>query len=150
LRGGNQTGSDPGLANPFVVKTAPVVLHFDEHVIAAMKSADRYFSARGFPCSFARRRILDPMRDGVADQMNQGIRDLLHDVVIETSVFSNKFQIHGLAANLCGVARGAREPRVQIADGHHARFGDFILEVVSKLGEFIDVSAYAADKSAEL
>ena len=119
-------------------------------MIAAMKGAHRHFAARGFPRSVARRRIFDSVRDGVANQVNQRIGDLLHDVVVEPGVFSDEFQIHGLAANFGGVARRARETRVQIADRHHARFRDLILQMVSELGEFIDVPAHAADKSTEL
>src|SRR5258708_32858126 len=89
--GGTQTGSDSGLANPLVVEPAAVVLHFDKNVIAAMKGAYGHFAARGFPRSFARRRIFNSMRDGVANQMNQRIGDLLHDIVVEPGVFSNEF-----------------------------------------------------------
>src|ERR1700676_979927 len=83
FRDGNQTGSDGRLANPLVVEPAAVVLHFDEHMITAMEGAYGHLAARGFPGPFARRRVFNSMRDGVANQVDQWIGNLLHDVVVE-------------------------------------------------------------------
>src|ERR1700733_3047587 len=90
------------------------------------------------------------MCDGVSHQMNQRIRDLLDNIIVELcfSAFFNQF--HWLAANFRGVARGSREARVQIADGHHARLREPVLQMMRKLGELVDVHANASDKSAEL
>src|SRR6202043_1593717 len=96
LGGRNQTGSDSGLTNPFVVESAAIVLHFDKDVIAAVEGAYGHLSVRGFSRSFARWCIFNPMRDGIANQVNQRVGDLLHDIVVEPRVFSNEFQIYEL------------------------------------------------------
>ena len=49
-----------------------------------------------------------------------------------------------------GVAHGAGKARIKIADRHHARGGDFVLQVVRELGEFIDVGIDAAHEAFEL
>ena len=49
-----------------------------------------------------------------------------------------------------GVANGAREQGIESADGHHARGGDFVLEVVGELGELVDVAFDAIDVALEL
>ena len=49
-------------------------------------------------------------------------------------------QFDGLAGSFRRIADGARKARVEIADRHHARGGDFVLQVVRKLGEFVDVA----------
>src|SRR6202008_4429692 len=101
------------LANQFVVEPASVVLHFDEDVVAAMESAQRDPSTRGLSRSGARRFVLDSVRDGVADQVDQRIGYLLDDVVVEARVFADQLEIDSLAAHFGGVPSCSRKTRIQ-------------------------------------
>ena len=56
----------------------------------------------------------------------------------------------GLPRALRCVAHRARKARVEIADRHHARSSDFVLQVVRELGEFVDVRIHAAHEAFEL
>ena len=56
----------------------------------------------------------------------------------------------GLPAAFGGVADRARKARIEIADRHHARGRDFVLQVVRELREFIDVGIHAAHEAFEL
>ena len=59
-------------------------------------------------------------------------------------------QLDGFARGIGGIAHRARKARIEIADGHHARGGDFVLEVVRELGEFVNVRIDAAHEALEL
>ena len=90
------------------------------------------------------------MRDGVAHEVNQRIGNVLDDVVVELGLRAFEHKLDGLAGGLRGVADRARKARIEIADGHHARGGDFILQVVRELREFVDIGIDAAHETFEL
>src|SRR5215831_17192140 len=92
----------------------------------------------------------DAVRHGIADQMDQRVRNLLNDVVVEFGFASEKLKFDQLAGGLGGVANRARQPRIEGANGQHAGGGNFVLQVMRKLGEFVDVAFDAADEAAEL
>src|SRR6266853_1168068 len=150
FRGRHESGVHGGMANPFVVEPAAVVLHFDKYVIAAVECAHGHSAAFRLPCQFPRRGVFDPVGDGIANEVNQRIGDLLHDVVVQPRVCSDQLKIDRLAADFCGVARGARKSRIEVADRDHARLRDLVLQVVRELGELINIAAHASYESSEL
>src|SRR5882724_1859087 len=66
------------------------------------------------------------------------------------SFAAGKVEFHLLAGGFRGVTNGARQPRIQGANGHHARSGDFGLQMVSEFGEFVDIAFDAPDEAAHL
>ena len=132
-----------------VVDATAVVFDFDVDVIAAVISAEGDFAWFGF-AGAARRRELDAVGDGVADQVHERIGNLLDDVVVELGFVADEVEFDLLAGGLGGVANGARQAGIESADGHHARGGEFVLQVVRELGEFVDVAFDAADVAFEL
>jgi len=40
--------------------------------------------------------------------------------------------------------------RIQRADGHHARGGEFVLQVMGEFGEVVDVAFHATDVALKL
>ena len=53
-----------------------------------------------------------PVSNRVADEMNERIRYLLDDVVVEFGLGAGKREFHFLIGSFGGVTRGAREARV--------------------------------------
>ena len=78
--------------------------------------------------------------------MNQRIGDLLNDVVIQFR-FAPASEVHVFIGRLSPRRVRCAKSRIEIADRHHARRGNFVLQVVRELGEFVDVGFYAADES---
>ena len=75
---------------------------------------------------------------------------MLDDVVVEFGFRAFERKFDRLARSFRGVTHGARKACVQIADGHHARGCDFVLQVVRELGEFVDIGIDAAHETFEL
>ena len=71
---------------------------------------------------------------------------LLSSSVSAPSSVRSTFLFDGLG----GIAHRAREARIKIADRHHARLRDFILQTVRKLGELVDVAIHTTNKAIEL
>ena len=104
----------------------------------------------GLAGALTRVAILDAVRDCVADEVNQRIGDVLNNIVVEFGVRAFEGQLDRLASGFGGVAHRARKAGIEISDRHHARGGDFVLQVVSELGEFVDVRIHAAHEAFEL
>ena len=90
------------------------------------------------------------MRDGIANEVHERIGNLLNDVVVELGLVADEIEIDLFAGRNGGVANRARQARIEGADGHHAGGGEFVLQVVRELGEFVDVAFDASDVALEL
>ncbi len=150
LFGVHQLEFGGGRANLLVIDAAAVVLHLDKNVIAAVIGANRDIAAVRFAGIVTLVRPLDAVRHGIAHQVQQRIGNLLDDVVVQLGLGARQHQFHPLAGRLGGVAHGPRETRVEVADRHHARLRDLILQTVRQLGELIDVAIDAAHEAIEL
>ena len=80
-----------------------------------------------FAVARANFRLLDSMCHCVAHQVNQRIGNLLNNIVVELGFRAIQNQRDALARGLRRIAHGARKPRIEIADRHHARACDFVL-----------------------
>src|SRR5262249_16655266 len=133
-----------------VVDAAAVVLDFDIDVVAAMVRAKRNAAGFGFAGERAAVRRLDAVRDGIAHEVDERIGNLLNDVVVEFGFAAEEFEFDELAGGLSSVTHGSGKARIQCADWQHAGGGDFVLQVVSELGELVDIALDAANETAEL
>ena len=104
----------------------------------------------GFVSFAAAFRQFDSVSNGIPDQVDEGIRNLLNDVVVQFGFAARKVEFDLLAGGFRGVTNGARQSRIQRANGHHARSGDFVLQMVSEFGEFVDIAFDAPDEAAHL
>ncbi len=97
--------------NPLVVDAAAVVFHFNVNVVATVIGAHRKI----LPCSGLPARTIfrafNSVRHGIAHQVNQGVRNLLDDIVIEFRLASREIQLHLFLGGFGGVSHGAREQR---------------------------------------
>src|SRR5581483_2838864 len=75
--GRNESALDGALLHAFVVDAAAIIFDFDVDVIAAMVGAQEDSASFGFSGGETVGRRLDPVGDGVANQVNQGIGNLL-------------------------------------------------------------------------
>ena len=141
---------DCALSYAVVVDTAAVVLHFDVDVITAVIGTESDTADFGFVSFAAAFRQFDSVSNGIPDQVDEGIRNLLNDVVVQFGFAAGKVEFHLLAGGFRGVTNGARQSRIQRANGHHARSGDFVLQMVSEFGEFVDIAFDAPDEAAHL
>ena len=90
------------------------------------------------------------MRNGIANQVDERIGNLLNDVVVELGFAAGEVEFDLFSGGVRSVANGTREARVKRADGHHAGGSEFVLKVMSELGEFVDVTFDAIDVALEL
>src|SRR5438309_8368716 len=87
---GVQPQFDGSLADAFVINSPPIVFHFDINVIAAMVSAYRNIAMIGLTSVVPLFAAFKTVSNGVADQVNQRIRNLLDDAVVELSFSSRE------------------------------------------------------------
>ena len=147
---GQQTKIGRRVANFFVIDTAAVVFYFDVYVIAPMVGTNSHIAMIGLARLIALFRALDTVRHRVANQVQQRIGDLLNNVVVEFGVVAFQLQVDQLVRSLRRVAGRASDARIKVADRHHARLRDFILQTMRKLGELINVAINPTHKSIEL
>src|SRR5947209_18749034 len=107
-----------GLADALKINTAPVVFHLYIYVVAAMISADGDVAVVALPCLVTLVVAFNTMSHGIAYQVNERIRNLLDDVVIEFRLRTGEREFNSLVYGFGGIAHGAREARLKIADGH--------------------------------
>src|SRR5271155_878984 len=141
---------DDAAAGAIVINAAAVVFDFDEDVVAAMIGADADEALFGFAIALAGAAVFDAVRDGVAHQVNQRIGNVLNNIVVEFGVRAFEGEFDELAGGVGGIAHGAGKARIEISDGHHARGGDFVLEVVGELGGFVDIGVHTTHEAFEL
>ena len=146
----NQAALDGALLHAPVVDPAAVVLDFNVDVVAAVIRAQHDFSRGRLSRGGTIVAVLDSVRDGVTDEMSERIRNLLNDVVVEFGFASREFEFDFLVGRFGSVPHGARQARIQRPDGHHARGGDLILQVMRKFAELVNVTLDAPDESPEL
>ena len=127
---GQQTKIGRRVANFFVIDTAAVVFYFDIYVIAAMVGTNSHIAMIGLARLVALFGALDSVRNRVANQVQQRIGDLLNNVVVEFGVVTFQLQVDQLVRSLRRIAGRARDARVKVADRHHARLRDFVLQPV--------------------
>ena len=95
-------------ADAIVIDAAAVVFDFDVDVVAAMIGADETRAVFGFASVAARVGVFDAVRDGIADEVNERIGNLLDDVVVEFGLLADEIEIDELAGGLAA-SRTARE-----------------------------------------
>ena len=101
------SGFDGRGADFVVVDTAAVILHFDKDVVAAVIGADSDIAVIAFALVYLSSVALKAVRNGVANEMNQRIGNLLNDVVIEFSLCAGKGEFNFLVRGFGGVTYGA-------------------------------------------
>src|SRR5215469_14281776 len=80
---GNQAALNGALLHALVINAAPIVLNFNVNVIATMIRAQGDSSSVGLACCRAVGAVLDSMGYRVAYEMDEGIGNLLNDVVVQ-------------------------------------------------------------------
>ena len=123
----DQAAIHGALFHAFVIDAAAVVLDFDVNMISTVIGAQRDAAdvRLANPAAFFRK--FDAVSDGIPDQVHQRIGNLLNDVVVELGFAAGEIEFDLLAGGFRGVANRARQSRIQRADGHHARGGNFVL-----------------------
>src|SRR5262249_43510673 len=119
-------------------------------VIAAMVGAECHLAGFGFSTRDTIDRMLDAVGDGVAHQVDEWVRNLLDDAVVEFGLAAGKVEFNLFSSGFRSITNSARKARSESSDGHHASGGEFILKVMSELCELVDVAFDAADESGEL
>ena len=146
----NETTIDGALFDSVVIDAAAVVFYFDVNVIPTVIGTECDATDVRLAGVAAAFRQFDSVSNRIPDQVNEGIRNLLNDVVVQFGFAAGKVEFHLLAGGFRGVTNGARQSRIQRANGHHARSGDFVLQMVSEFGEFVDIAFDAPDEAAHL
>ena len=148
--GRNQAGFNGGGADAVVINAPAIILYLYIYVVAAMVSAHRHVAHFALARMVAIFAALQAVGHGIAHQVDERIGHLLDDVVVEFGLGAGQGEFHLLVAGFGGVAHRPRDARVEIADRHHARLGDLVLQPVGQLGELVNVGIHAADETIEL
>ena len=75
--------------------------------------------------------------------------DHLSNGRLEFGIGAVEREVDVLSGGFRSVAHGAREARVKIRDGDHARGRDFVLQMVRELREFVDIGIDAAHEALQ-
>src|SRR5712672_1025322 len=102
--GRDEAALDGAVLYAFVIDAATVVFDFDVNVIAAVIGAQGNFAGFGFSGSAAVGRVFDAVRDGIANQMDKRVGDLLNDVVVQLGFAAGEVEFDLLAGGSGGVA----------------------------------------------
>src|SRR3954468_23986004 len=95
---GDQSVFDCGLADSFVIDTLAVVFHLYIDMVATVVRAHGDVALLGLAGMVAVFRFLKPVSDRVANKVDERIRYLLNDVVIEFGVSAIEREFHVFAA----------------------------------------------------
>src|ERR1700746_1395341 len=96
----NETTFDGALPDPRVIDAPAIVLHFHVNVIAAMIGAEHDAALAGLSRSESAGGKLDAMRNRVPDQVDEGIGNLLDDVIVEFGFAARKIAFDLLLSRL--------------------------------------------------
>src|SRR5439155_19154830 len=101
------------LLDAFVVNASAVVFDFDVDMVAAMISAQGDATGLGLAREGAALRKFDAMRDGVANEMDERVGNLLNDVVVEFGLAAEEVEFHEFGGGAGGGANGGGKARVK-------------------------------------
>src|SRR5215469_66761 len=87
---GNQAALDGALLHALVINASSIIFDFNINMVAAMISAQCNFAGLRFTCRGAVAAQLDSMGDRVADKMDERVRNLLDDIVVEFGLASRE------------------------------------------------------------
>ena len=91
-------------------------------------------------------RRLDPVPDRILDQMQERIRQLLDDAVVDLGALASNRQRHRFPGGPSRLPHLLGHPGEESSDRHHARPGDLLAE---RRGQALDLSAVLADAAQE-
>jgi len=105
----NETALGGALFYALVVDAAAVVFDFHVDVVATVIGAERNFADFGFAGRGAIGGVFNAVGDGIADEMDERIGNLLNDVVVEFGLAAGEIEMDLFTGGLRGVADGARK-----------------------------------------
>src|SRR6185437_15996843 len=138
------------LADLFVINAPPIIFHFHKNVVAAMVCPDSYSTDITLALLVANVFPFNSVCHSVAHQMDQRVRNLLDDVVIEFCFSALQLEFCAFPGSFGGIAHRSRKTSVQIPNRHHARLRDFILQAMRQLGELVNIGINTPDKPPKL
>ncbi len=122
--GGGQPPLHRHLPDPLLVQAGPVVLDHDLHVVAALGGLEPHPPDLRLAGPPAHLRRLDAVVDGVADEVHERIRQLLHDELVQLHVPAHDHEVD-LLAHLAGqLAHHARQLVEDLVEGDHPHLED--------------------------
>src|SRR6266850_1018063 len=89
---------------PVVINAAAIIFDFDVNVVTAMVGTYGDVAVVALPGLVALVIALDAMGHRIAHQVNEGIGNLLNDVVVEFRFGAGQGELHAFAGGLRGVA----------------------------------------------
>src|SRR5215204_5117810 len=115
--------------NPFGVDAAPVVRDLDQHVVAGGRGAQRESALGRLPRGDALGHRLQPVADGVADEVQQRVHHALDEELVYLGLLPQKFEPDLLAARARQVADDEPHALEDFADLHHPHAHDAFAQV---------------------
>ena len=116
----NQGQLDGLLFHALGVNAAPIVLNFDNDLIALVARRHGNDSLTRFPCLFALFRRFDAVINRVADEMNQRLAQHIHDGFVQFRFRAENPHVHVFSGVAGEIAHHARKTVHDLRDRHHA------------------------------
>ncbi len=128
LVGGDHAALDRFPPNAFQVESGTVVRDFDVDLPAFVEGSQDQPARRLLPGLFSVFRRLDPVVDGIPDQVGERVFDGLNNGPVKFRFLALHFDPHFLAAIESQIAHGAGKLAPDVADGLHAGAHDLFLQ----------------------
>ena len=137
-------------ADTLVFDSLSVIFDFYVDVIAPMVRANRNVAVIRFAGAISLFRTLQSVRNSIANKMNQWIRDLLDDAVVEFCFSAGQVQFDQLPCRFRSIPHCSGDTGLKVPNWNHSRLGNFVLQPMGETSEFVDVGVNSAHKSIEL
>ena len=132
-RRGGVSGGDHGRGQSLQIDAGAIVLDTDAHARAELARLDRHPAARRLAERVACLGRLDAVIERVAQQMQQGVAQLLEDRAVDAILGAVDAHCDALAELEREIAREAWIIVEDVAEWHQARLGDLVGERVGEM-----------------
>ena len=129
------------------IDPAPVVFQRDQDAVALLLGRENQLAGGRLAAALAIGRRLDAVIDGVANQVNQRLGDLLDDFLVELGLAAANRELDFLAERAGEVAHRARERVEHRRDRQHRQLDDVLAQL---FGDEIEAHAIVAEVHEEL
>ncbi len=114
-------GAGQRLPHLLAIDAPAVVGELDEHQLAFLAGADLQVGAGGLACRLALGRVLHPVGEGVAQQVQQGVGHLLDQRLVQLDVAAGQANVRRPPGRPLQLAQGMRQPGEGPVEGDQPR-----------------------------
>src|SRR3954470_15800272 len=114
----------------FRINTTAVVADFNDELIGLVISIEDQLACRRLTCSGALSRALNPVTNGVSDNVRERFSNCVKQHLVEVSILTAEFECHLFAAALSRIANDAGKAAEQLLNRNHPNLHYRALQVI--------------------